>query len=350
MQQLFDVLVGESFFGANLFFFSNLLGIGKNGAYAYIGNRGDEAEHRDIKPMFDLGHTRFCYYSPRDIDSMRNVIADADIVINLISKHFESHQPIQTDKFPFIGMQKNFSFEDVNVTIAKTIAELCVEMQVDHLIHVSSVAASPDSPSEWARTKFAGEQAVRETYPWATIVRPTQLFGTEDKLLHFFANMAKMYRMIPLMEEGQALTQPVWVVDVAKAISRITDDPKKFEGRTFDLFGPSDYNHEELAKFVLDITELEKPLVKLPKQAYMALAKALGFQELVLMNEDIAKLWGEDYLPAMTSEEYKVQTGDDKILTLEDLGITATPIEKEAFNYLHRFRTAGHFGRVDGYH
>jgi NADH dehydrogenase (ubiquinone) 1 alpha subcomplex subunit 9 len=324
--------------------------LGKNGAYAYIGNRGDEAEHRDIKPMFDLGHTRFCYYSGRDVDSMRNVIADADIVINLISKHYETHQPIQVDKFPYVGMQKNYSFEDTNVTMAAQIAELCVEMQVDHLIHVSSAAASPDHPSEWAQTKYAGEQAVREIFPWATIVRPTQLFGTEDKFLHFFANMAKMYRMVPVIEDGQILTQPVWVVDVAKAIHRITDDPKRFEGRTLDCFGPSDYTHEELAKFVLDIAELERPILKLPKPAFGMLSKALGFQELVLMNEDLAKVWGQDYLPAMSAEEYKNQTGDDKILTLEDLGIAATPIEKEAFTYLHRFREAGHFGRVDGYH
>jgi NADH dehydrogenase (ubiquinone) 1 alpha subcomplex subunit 9 len=261
---------------------------------------------------------------------MRNVIADADIVINLISKHYETHQPIQVDKFPFIGMQKNYSFEDTNVGIATQIAELCLEMQVDHLIHVSSAAASPDHPSEWARTKYEGEQAVREIFPWATIVRPTQLFGTEDKFLHYFANMAKMYRMVPLIGEGQSLTQPVWVVDVAKAIHKITDAPKKFEGRTLDCFGPSDYTHEELAKFVLDIAEIERPILKLPEPAYGMLAKALGMQELVLMNEDLAKVWGKNYLPEMTANEYKNQSGDDKILTLEDLAISTTPIEKEA--------------------
>jgi len=324
--------------------------LGKNGAYAYIGNRGDEAEHRDIKPMFDLGHTRFCYYSARDVDSMRNVIADADIVINLVSKQYETHQPVQTSSFPYVGMQKNFSFEDVNVGIASQIAELCTEMQVDHLIHVSAAGLSPDHPSEWVRTKYAGEQAVREIYPWATIVRPTQLFGTEDKFLHYFANMAKMFRMIPVPKDGQSLTQPVWVVDVAKAIHRITDSPEKFAGRTLDLFGPSDYTHEELAKFVLDIAELERPIVKLPDQVFDIFTKVMGKQELVMMNEDVGKIWSQDFLPDMTPEEYKAQTGQDKILTLEDLGITATGIEKEAFSYLHRFREAGHFGRVDGYH
>jgi len=325
--------------------------LGKNGAYAYVGNRGDEAEHRDIKPMFDLGHTRFVYYSPRDVDSMREVIADADVVINLISKTYESHQPIQVGKFPYIGFQKNYSFQDVNVGIPKQIAELCVEMQVDHLIHVSSANARPDHSSEWARTKYEGEQAVRKIYPWATIVRPTQLFGTEDKFLHFYANMAKTFGFVPLIEEGQALTQPVWVNDVAKTIMRITDNPSQFEGRTVDCFGPSDYTHDELARFTLDLTEQHSVrIARMPKAAYFAMARALNYQSMIHMNEDIAKVWSEDFLPAMTAEQYKAQPEASRILTMEDVGITATPVEKEAFSYLHRFREAGHFGRVDGYH
>mmetsp|Transcript_1350 Transcript_1350/g.2993 ORF Transcript_1350/g.2993 Transcript_1350/m.2993 type:complete len:416 (-) Transcript_1350:99-1346(-) len=324
--------------------------LGKNGSYAYVGNRGDEAEHRDIKPMFDLGHTRFVYYSARDVDSMKEVIADADVVVNLISKTHPTGQPVQIDKFPFIGWQENFSIEDVNVGIAAQVAQLCRDMQVDNLIHVSAAAASPDSPSEWARTKYQGEQAVREIYPWATVVRPTQLFGSEDKFLHYFANMGKIYGMVPLIEDGSALTQPVWAVDVAKTISRIIDDPEKFSGRTVDCFGPSDYTYEELAKFVLDLTEQKSPVVHLPKNAYMAMAKALSYQSFVLMNPDMAELWSKDFLPTLTPEGYKRQPEKDKILTMEDLGIKATPIEKEAFSYLHRFREAGHFERVDGYH
>merc|ERR1711894_647734 len=119
---------------------------------------------------------------------MREVISDADIVINLIGKYYETKAPANTDKFPFITMKTNFTFQQCNVDIPRTVAELCKEMQVDHMIHVSSAAANPDSSPEWARTKYEGEQAVKEAYPWATIIRPTQLFGPEDKLLNYFAN------------------------------------------------------------------------------------------------------------------------------------------------------------------
>jgi len=35
---------------------------------------------------------------------------------------------------------------------------------------------------------------------------------------------------------------------------------------------------------------------------------------------------------------------------MENLGVKATPIEKVAFKYLHRFRRGGHFILAGGYH
>lgn len=317
---------------------------------AYIANRGDEFEIRHLRVMFDLGRTRFVFYSPRDRESMKEVIADADIVINMIGKYRETRAPVQTDKFPYVGYQTNFSFENCNVDIPRTIAELCTEMQVDNLIHVSSAAASPDSASKWARTKYAGEQAVKEAYPWATIVRPTQLFGPEDRFLNFFANAAKKYPFVPMVDGGHALTQPVYMANVAETISRICDDPSKFEGKYVDCFGPADYSYAELAEFVYDITGQKPRMAELPKSLCLAMARLTEMERFPMITRDLVELWSEDYLPAMTPEEYKLQKGADKILTMEDLGVEATPIEKVAFEYLHRFRTGGHFTMVEGYH
>lgn len=328
--------------------------LGANGYMAYLGNRGDELEMRHLKPMFDLGRTRFVFYSPRDIDSMRDVIADADVVINMIGKFYETFQPIQIEKFPYVGTQVNYTFQDTNVTIPRTLAELCKEMQVDHFIHMSASAASPDSASEWARTKYEGELAVKDAYPWATIIRPTQLYGTEDRLLNWFPTMAHIYRMNPLIDGGKALTQPVYVGDVARTILRVADAAFQYEGKTIDCFGPSDYSYRELAEFCNDITERNRPIVSIPKNIALPLANILQYNRFgsdkPWITPDLVQLWSEDYLPKMTAEEYAAQEdGPEKILTMADLGVEATPIEKVAFSYLHRFRFGGHFGRVDGY-
>lgn len=309
---------------------------------------------RHIKPMFELGRTRFVFFSARDIDSMKDVIADADVVINMMGKYYETWQPVQIDKFPYIGSQQNYSFRDTNVNIPRTLAEICKEMQVDNFIHVSSAAASPNSASEWARTKYEGEQAVKEVYPWVTIVRPTQLFGAEDRLLNWFPTMGVMYRNVPLVNDGEALTQPVWVADVAKTILRIADAAERFEGKTVDCFGPQDYSYRELATFTNDITERDHPIVGIPHGIARQMANILQYNRIgsdkPMITPDLVDLWSEDYLPAMSAEEYAAQPDEEnKIFTMADLGVTATPIEKVAFSYLHRFRFGGHFGRVEGY-
>ena len=60
---------------------------------------------------------------------------------------------------------------------------------VTNFIHVSALAADAFSLSEWARTTSDGEAAVRAEAPGATIVRPADVFGPEDRFLCWIARM-----------------------------------------------------------------------------------------------------------------------------------------------------------------
>jgi len=325
--------------------------LGSNGTLTYIGSREDEFAYRHLRPHHELGRAKFSFYSSRDKQSMADLIADADVVINMVGKYYDTKALEDTGKFPFLKYKVSTSVAEANVGVPKTIAELCTELQVDNLIHVSSAAASPDSSSEWARTKYEGEQEVLKAYPWATIVRPTQLFGHEDRLLNWFANMADRLPVIPLVDGGHALTQPVWVDDVARTINRIVDDPEKFEGRRVDCFGPQDYSYAELARFVYDITGQDPTLSDVPGEVVKYGANVMQYEGSPMLTPDMVDLLSEDYLPAMTAEGYAAQTtNNDKVFTMENLGVEATPIEKMAFKYLHRFRKGGHFILAQGYH
>jgi len=327
--------------------------LGEVGVMTYIGNRGDGDAYRHLRPMFDLGRSRQVFYSPRDRDSIAEVIADADLVINLIGKAHETTTFDDKEGFPYITVKTNFSFEEVNVDIPRTIAEICTEMQVDNLIHVSSLAAKPDATSKWAKTKFDGEQAVKEAYPWATVIRPTQLFGYEDTLTNWLATMAANSPLgVPLVDGGHALTQPVYMDDVATTITKVVDDPDKYEGKTIDCFGARDFTYKELAEFVFDVTSQYPDIINVPKDI---LKKASQFSQFApvpmadVMTPDCVELWSTDYA-APSAEWYTSQVGNDKILTMADLGISQTPIEKVAFRYLHRFRKSGHYALEEGYH
>ena len=101
---------------------------------------------------------------------------DADIVINLVGILFER------------GRQR---FDAVQAFGAEQVA-LAAAAHGARMIHVSAIGADEHSPSRYARTKAAGEQAVLAATPDATIVRPSILFGPEDDFFNKFAAMARV--------------------------------------------------------------------------------------------------------------------------------------------------------------
>ena len=60
---------------------------------------------------------------------------------------------------------------DVNIDGARNIARAAKEAGMEKFVHVSALGADPSSPSEYLRTKGVGEEAVKEEFPEAVIVR-----------------------------------------------------------------------------------------------------------------------------------------------------------------------------------
>ena len=85
-------------------------------------------ELRFLKPMFELGRSRFYFYSPRKHKSIADVISNADIVINMVGKYYETKVLMDSPIFPFVSYDVNYTHRVINVEIAKTIAELCTEI------------------------------------------------------------------------------------------------------------------------------------------------------------------------------------------------------------------------------
>lgn len=64
------------------------------------------------------------------------------------------------------------------------------EMGVERFIHLSYLNAEENptplvmrKPSMWKITKYMGEKAVREEFPTATIIRASDIYGSEDRFL-----------------------------------------------------------------------------------------------------------------------------------------------------------------------
>ena len=106
-------------------------------------------------------------FSPRDKQSIISSLKRSDVVINMIGKHYETKHFVPTRRENGKLSRINYDFEEVHVTIPETIATLAKEAGVKTFIHMSALSASPDSSSQWSRTKAKGEVAVRKAFPEA---------------------------------------------------------------------------------------------------------------------------------------------------------------------------------------
>jgi len=87
---------------------------------------------------------------------------------------------------------------------------------------------------------------VRAVAPGATIVRPADVFGPNDRFLNLFARMYNFFPRMPLVNGGSARVQPLFVQDLALAIYKIamSEEPEYMLGQTYDLAGPEEYTHK----------------------------------------------------------------------------------------------------------
>jgi uncharacterized protein YbjT (DUF2867 family) len=246
-------------------------------------------------------------------------LAGADAAINLIGVLYEAGKR---------------SFEALHVDAARNIAVACAAGRVGRLVHVSALGANPESDSNYACTKAAGEMAVREFKPDAVVVRPSIVFGAGDSFLNRFAAMASMSPALPLIGGGKTRFQPVYVGDVAEAIVRAVERSDA-AGRTFELGGPETMTFEEVLKLVLRETRRRDGLIPLPFFAARAIGSLAQLTSLV------------GIAPVLTRDQV-VQLETDNVVGdgaegLADLGIEPTGVEAIAPSYLWRYRRGGQF-------
>ena len=110
-------------------------------------------------------------------------------------------------------------FERVHVTLPRTLAAACRAAGVQRLVQVSAIGVAADAPSNYLRSKARGEQVLQDAGLDLSILRPSVIFGAEDRFLNLFASLQALAPVMPLGGSG-ARFQPVWVEDVAEAVLR----------------------------------------------------------------------------------------------------------------------------------
>jgi NADH dehydrogenase len=199
-------------------------------------------------------------------------------------------------------------------------------------VHVSAIGADVNSESGYARSKAEGERAVREIFPDASILRPSAIFGPEDKFFNQFASMARYFPALPLPGGGHTKLQPVFAGDVAAAIQKCIEDPAT-RGQTYELGGPRVYTFREMMELILRETHRKRLLVSVPYPLMMLQATLFGLIPGSPLTRDLVKFSKVDDVVAPGAK------------TFADLGIVPDSVEAIVPQYLWRFRREGQYAK-----
>ncbi len=264
-----------------------------------------------LQPIGKVGQIHSVQANIRHPASIEAAMRDSHVAINLVGVLAESSTQ---------------TFDAVQAKGAETVAT-AASAACARMVHVSAIGADLASPSRYAASKAAGEAAVRAAFPAATILRPSVMFGAEDKFFNRFGAMAQLLPFMPVIAGGTKM-QPVYVGDVADAVMAVLSHPEA-AGAVYELGGPRVWTFREILVWILKETRRPRRMVDVP----------LG---LARLQASLAEL-----LPTkpLTRDQLTMLARDNVVAPgmpgLAELGILPSPAELIVPEYLGRYRPGG---------
>jgi NADH dehydrogenase len=187
-------------------------------------------------------------FDPYDVDRLAAQLAGHDAVINLVGMLNERGRD-------------GSGFRRAHVEMPEVVIEACRRSGVRRLLHMSALNAGR-SESRYLATRGEGERRVKSSGLDWTLLRPSAIFGPDDRFLKRFERLLRFAPVLPLARPAARLA-PVYVGDVAEAFARALTDREAI-GRTFELCGPEIWRLREIAQWVAARNGWNRWVVGLP--------------------------------------------------------------------------------------
>ena len=168
-----------------------------------------------------------------DLKFLSNVIdyiKDFDVVIHLAAN---------------LWVTDNHTMYLDNVVATKNIIEACKKNNIKRIITLSTSSATSENLSEYGKTKLEADKLIMNSKLDYTILKPTMIYGDGGRGFIRILRHIKKYPIVPVVGHGKTLMQPVFVEDVADAITKCLDNPKAI-GKVYNIAGPKAITMNEL--------------------------------------------------------------------------------------------------------
>lgn len=210
------------------------------------------------------------------------------------------------------------AFDQVHVQLPRQLAAAARAAGVQRVVHVSALGVGADAPSQYLRSKALGEQAWQDAAaqaggPALRILRPSVIFGQDDRFTNLFARLLRLFPALPLAG-APARFQPVWVGDVAEAVVRLLRDGRP-GSETVQAAGPEVLTLGQIVQHVGTMAGCPRPVLPLPEAAGRLQAALMGL------------LPGEPLMSADNLLSMRVpNVAQPGLPGLAELGIAPTPL------------------------
>ena len=269
-----------------------------------------------LKPLGNPGQIELFKTNIFNPEDVKQVLKNCNIAINLVGILYET---------------RNQKFNQIHAQFPNLLSELCNELGIKKLVHVSALGVKEGHPSQYMQSKLQGEKNIQDTFKQSVILRPGIMFGPEDKFFNTFATLAQFSPALPLIGGGKTVFEPIYVGDVAQTIVKSLE-LNNLKPSIYEL-GGANYSFKELMQILL--SEINKKRFLIPIPWGMAKFQSYFLQMLPtpLLTPDQVTMLRYDNV---VSGEYK---------TLKNLKIQPTTIQSILPKYIYRFRSGGEFSK-----
>lgn len=274
--------------------------------------RRSNAQSIQLLPMLDVLETNI-----HDPAALAALVAGHDAVVNLVA----------------ILHGDEAAFERTHVALPTSLVAACKQAGVKRIVHISALGAGLEAPSMYQRSKARGEAILQSSGLDVTVLRPSVIFGADDKFLNLFAKLQSVFPVMPLAGAATRF-QPVWVEDVAQAVvnSLVNFDGfdvgfDKPRNTVFEACGPDVLTLKELVQLSAIMANVNngspRPVLSLPP--FLGTLQAMAMR--LLPGEPLIS---QDNLDSMKVDN--VASG--KLPGLQALGITPSALAAIVPTYL----------------
>jgi uncharacterized protein YbjT (DUF2867 family) len=237
-----------------------------------------------VRAMLDSGYevTVASRSNPRNdpVDSRASwIAADVTVPDTLVAALQGADVVVDTVQFPNSPIEnpkKGYTFERIDLGGTKNLVDAAKAVGVAHFVLVSGVGAKEDGEYHWLRFKWQEEEHLKASGIPYTIIRPSWIFGPRDVALNRFLGFAKFLPFIPVIGNGKARINPLFVGDLAAHVAATPGNAAAI-GRTFEIGGPTVLTMDEIIRIALKVVGKRRFLLHNPKFLMKLVASIIQF-------------------------------------------------------------------------